>query len=443
LAQRKRNRVSVTMPGGKKTMVVQKSTGLQSRRRGAIVLFVAVCLTVLLGVVAIALDGGVLLTERRHAQAAADAAALAAACDLYKNYGTNGGLDNSTGTAKASALSTAAANGYANDGTVSVVTVNIPPSSGDYSGKAGYAEVIVKFNQTRSFSSIFGSGSIPVQARAVARGSADARSNAAILILDPSSSSALAVSGTPSVTSNSKIIVNSNSLQAANASGGSSISASEIDITGGYTTSGGGAFVGTINTNQSPTSDPLASLPAPDPLSLPVQSSWQQVCSTGSTTLNPGVYKGGISASSSASLTLSPGIYYMDGGGFTVSGQANVVGNGVMIYNAPGEEGGAVNIGGGGTVTLSGPASGVYAGISLFQNRNSSVGATVNGGSGMNIAGTFYFAGAPVKITGNSSMTILGSQYISRDLTVGGTASLTVTWDSTKVARQRAIYLVE
>ncbi len=52
-------------------------------------------------------------------------------------------------------------------------------------------------------------------------------------------------------------------------------------------------------------------------------------------------------------------------------------------------------------------------------------------------------AGVRVKVTGNSSLTILGSQYISRDLTVGGTASFTVTWDRTKVARQRAIYLVE
>src|ERR1700687_1395550 len=122
--------------GDKKPMFLQRSQVSRSKRRGAIVLFVAVCLTVLLGVVAIALDGGVLLTERRPAQATADAAALAAASDLYKNFGTNGGRDCSR-TAKASPLSTAAANGYANDGTVSVVTVNIPPSSGDYSGKAG------------------------------------------------------------------------------------------------------------------------------------------------------------------------------------------------------------------------------------------------------------------------------------------------------------------
>jgi hypothetical protein len=425
-------------------MFLHKSTGLQSRRRGAIVLFVAVCLTVLLGMAAIALDGGVLLTERRHAQAAADAAALAAACDLYKNYGTNGGLDNSSGTAKASALSTAASNGYANDGNSSVVTVNIPPTSGDYIGKAGYAEVIVQFNQTRSFSNIFGPGSIPVRARAVARGATDARANAAILVLDPSSANALSVSGTPSVTTNATIVVDSNSSQAASAAGAAQVNAPETDITGNYTTTGGGSFLGKINTGQASTPDPLASLPAPDPLSLPVQSNAPlSYVGQSSATLNPGVYKGGISASSGASLTLSPGIYYMDGGGFSVGGQASVVGNGVMIYNAPKASSDAVDIGGGGTVTLSGPTSGVYAGISLFQDRSSSVGASLNGGSGMNITGTFYFAGAPVTISGNSTTAILGSQYISYDLTLTGTASLTVTWDSAKVARQRAIYLVE
>jgi len=425
-------------------MLLQKSTGLKSRRRGAIVLFVAVCLTVLLGMVAIALDGGVLLTERRHAQAAADAAALAAACDLYKNYGTNGGLDNSSGTAKASALSTAASNGYANDGTSSVVTVNIPPTSGDYIGKAGYAEVIVQFNQTRSFSNVFGSGSIPVRARAVARGATDARANPAMLILDPSSANALSVSGTPSVTSNATIVVDSNSSQAASASGGAQVNAPETDITGDYTTTGGGLFFGKVNTGQASTPDPLASLPAPDPLSLSVQSNGP-LSYTGQTsvTLIPGVYKGGISASSGATLTLLPGIYYLDGGGLSVGGQASVIGNGVMIYNAPKISTDAIDLGGGGTITLSGPTSGVYAGISLFQDRNSSVGASINGGSGMNITGTFYFAGAPVKISGNSTTAILGSQYISRDLTLTGTTSLTVTWDSAKVARQRAIYLVE
>jgi Flp pilus assembly protein TadG len=46
------------------------------RRRGSIVILVAICLIALLGIVALALDGGVLLDQRRHVQAAADALAL-------------------------------------------------------------------------------------------------------------------------------------------------------------------------------------------------------------------------------------------------------------------------------------------------------------------------------------------------------------------------------
>src|SRR5947209_6076906 len=111
-------------------------------RRGTVVVLVAVCLTVIISVVALTLDGGTLLNDRRQAQAVADAAALAAACDLYNNYYTNNGTDPSH-TARDSALATAAANGYANDGVVSKVDVHIPPTSGPFTGMAAYAEVIV------------------------------------------------------------------------------------------------------------------------------------------------------------------------------------------------------------------------------------------------------------------------------------------------------------
>src|SRR5262249_36295909 len=114
-------------------------------------------------VLAVTVDLGFLLVERRHAQATADAAALAAASDIYANNG-------STGTASASALGVASANGYTNDGTTSNVTVNIPPLSGNFIGQAGYVEVIVTWYQKRGFSGILGSGPIPVSARAVARG---------------------------------------------------------------------------------------------------------------------------------------------------------------------------------------------------------------------------------------------------------------------------------
>src|SRR5207245_6789505 len=121
------------------------------------------------GVLASTLDGGLLLNESRHAQVVADAAAIAAAADLFENSAINGGTDPS-GTALASALATAKANGYANDGVTSIVTVNIPPQSGDYVGKNFFAEVIVQYNMTRGFSAIWGKGTLPVTARAVASG---------------------------------------------------------------------------------------------------------------------------------------------------------------------------------------------------------------------------------------------------------------------------------
>ena len=126
------------------------------RPDAAVVVLVAVCLVVLVSIVAFAIDGGMLMDERRHAQAVADGAALSAACDLFDNYWTNSGTD-PNGTAVASALATAAANGYNNDGIQSIVTVNIPPKSGDYAAPqyTGYAEVLVQFNQPDGLAVLF------------------------------------------------------------------------------------------------------------------------------------------------------------------------------------------------------------------------------------------------------------------------------------------------
>ena len=63
---------------------------------------VALSLSALMAMLAVVADGGLLLVDRRHAQATADAAALAAASDLYAHWNPNLGTDPS-GTALASA----------------------------------------------------------------------------------------------------------------------------------------------------------------------------------------------------------------------------------------------------------------------------------------------------------------------------------------------------
>jgi Flp pilus assembly protein TadG len=115
---------------------------------------VAISLIPILGIAALAIDGGLLMSERRALQRAADAGALAAAIQMYNDWpsqtAAKQGAD-STGTAATSAKNTVTDNGYTNNSNGATVTVSIPPTSGACSGKRGYAEVIVTVQQRRYF----------------------------------------------------------------------------------------------------------------------------------------------------------------------------------------------------------------------------------------------------------------------------------------------------
>jgi hypothetical protein len=177
----------------------------------------------------------------------------------------------------------------------------------------------------------------------------------------------------------------------------------------------------------------LTGVPAPSPGSLTLQSgSKYKITSGGDYTLQPGVYNGGISISSqtSGSVTLMPGIYYMQGGGFSVSGGMNVTGSGVMIYNAPSGSNDQVTLSGTGTLTLSPPTSGSYKGITIFQSRTSTAAIAITGNGSLNVSGTIYAPGAEVDLTGNGSTDVMGAQFIANNMKVGGNGSVNVTYDA-------------
>ena len=224
----------------------------------------AVCSVPIIGVMALMVDGGLLLTEHRHARSVADTAAMAAAYSLYNNYSTDQGLDPSH-TARTAALNNASANGYTNDGVISVVTVNVPPLSGAFAAKAGYVEVLVQESQSKRFGAVWGAGTMSVAARTVARGIASPTSPA-ILLLDPSMKAAINVTGNGGITvTGGSIVVDSRHPQAGVITSSGDVSAPNINFTGSYSTSGSGGFVGTVKTAQPVTADPLAGLAVPDP----------------------------------------------------------------------------------------------------------------------------------------------------------------------------------
>ena len=62
-------------------------------RKGIVIPLVAFCLAVMMGFVAIVVDGGLLLDRQNRMQTVADAAAIAAAEDLFANWRANQGYD--------------------------------------------------------------------------------------------------------------------------------------------------------------------------------------------------------------------------------------------------------------------------------------------------------------------------------------------------------------
>src|SRR5262249_30825033 len=152
---------------------------------------------------------------------------------------------------------------------------------------AAYAEVIVEYYHTRGFSSLFGTDTIPVRARAVAVGKPNA-GEFGILVLDPSAKSAFNAGGGGTITvTNTPIIVDSADQAGSTANGGTTTSAPSYSLAGNYTTAGGGQFNGTLNTNQRYVPDPLANLPVPDPSTMIEQSKKKLQLTSGTTVLYP------------------------------------------------------------------------------------------------------------------------------------------------------------
>jgi Flp pilus assembly protein TadG len=432
-----------------------KRTSMNRRnhpRRGAVAVLVAAMLVALISIMAIAMDGGLLLDNRQRVQGAADAAAISAATRLFANYPAieQSGYGNfdPNGEAAAAALASAQANGYANDGTNSKVTVNVPPKSGPFTGRAGYVETIVTNYQKRYFSSIWDSTPITTTGRAVARGRW-AGSGQGIIVLDPLAKSALSASGTGTmtVTGGASVIVDSSDSWAADAGGGGGITAEDFEITGSYN----GALNGEIHTGVMPSPDPLRYLPEP---AIPAngrittknlgQGNKEYTLTPGRYTNLPGFNTGDV-------VKLQQGgTIYIDGGGFKSTGASIIMDpgttGGVLIYNHPisGAQSQQIQISGNsaGTVNVSGRTSGPYAGILLFQKRSSDQQMSIAGGGNFNLKGTFYAANANLQITGNGDA-VIGSQYISRTLTLGGNGNIRIDYTDNGTARTREATLVE
>jgi hypothetical protein len=352
---------------------------------GQSIIFLAVALLVLLGFVGLAIDVGYLRVMKRKMQNAADATAIAAGAEiLYSDY-------------VAAAKAASASNGFTDTVNGVTVTVNKPPASGPHAGNTNYVEAIISQNQPTYFMKAFGFNSVAMTARSVAFGS----SPNCIYALGTSSVSndTLVLSGFNFVTSSCGVIGNANL-------GGFGLSwlfAPSIALVG--RNDGFIVFTNTSPQTGIPVSpDPFASLPAPT-VDTCLAHPTQTVISSGTVTLDPGTYCGGILVIG-GQADFNPGIYVMNGGGFTVTaGGVNSVGvGGVTIYNTGTVAGvcttcyGPINVSFSGGSSLLAPTTGTYAGILLFQDRLNDQAATFAAnwtfGSKPFLTGAYYLPAA-------------------------------------------------
>lgn len=408
---------------------------------GQIIVILAIVLVILLGFTAVAIDGSMIYSDRRYAQNAADAAALAGAGMAaqsmennhvkYENFScSDNAVINAMIYGDSNAVSRAATNGFTivpdSTGTLDLgvhVTCN-SIQLGSYFDR--YLEYTVKLKNTTStaFAHLFYNGPVENKVTAVVR--VHPRTNLgtgyaiASLGLD-CSSGGMWMHGNIDVITNGAGVF-SNSCMDFN---GTALSVTASDPVGE-----GIRYITTMSTSGHPAIDPWpvqASIrlksyvvPAPDCASLPYYGSV-----SGSGTYNPGRY-GSIGGNGQPDIVLNPGLYCLTGNLGMNNG--TLTGNGVTFYFTGT---GGYNVKGNVQVNLSAPTSDTppaIRGMLMYMAGTGSI--TVYGTSDSSYTGTIYAPNGSIDSGGNSGLSSISGQLIGLQVTVGGTSDINLTFDS-------------
>lgn len=411
-------------------MIARTAAGSRDES-GQILILTALLLTVLLFSVGIAFNLGTLFVERRTMQEAVDAAAFGGSVVLF-----NGGTNAAAVTAATTDLGL---NGYSSSNLT--LTIESPPSSGAYAGNAQYVVVnATKRVETPLLPSEGGTTAVGVSATAGAFGKA---SNFAFMALSPTAANAFQVNNSADVTvTGGSVQVNSNAAIAATKSG-----TGQFNLSGGTAKSVGGqsGFTG-WSTGQPSQPDPLSGFLRPSTLGA---TTYGPTSVTATTTLQPGIYAGGINISGGGTVTFAPGTFILAGGGLSVTGTPQLVGTGVTFFNTltnyPTETGacGPVSLGGSSQMQINAPTTGYYTGMLIFVDSTCTQNVSLTGSSTLETAnGTIYAANSLINIASTTQMQI-GGQIIGNTITVGNTAQLTVTYNAATAARPTLPSLVQ
>lgn len=386
----------------------------------------------LFGFLALGIDAGMIFHQQRMAQAAADAAAVAAA----------EAISSGNSSYKQTAAETMARlNGF--DTTASInpakVTVNNPPSTGNYSSgssAANYVEVIVTQPTQTSFLGFLNPASslLNVSARAVAGGGSTAPT---CICLMAGSGTGLGLSNNAQINAPScGVVDDSVSSNAVTITGSAGLSALSLGtVSNSWNNSSNinnsGYISSTTKVVQGISNGCSASLAAPAlPSGITCYNNpingWTAANNytgkftlplSNETTTNGVLCLNSLDTSQSSSVTFSSGYTYYIVGNFNTGGGSPLTGTGVSFY-----VGGNVSIANGVTVNLSAPyeADGVTPGTLFYVNGTS---VSIQGGSTSYLQGLLYAPNAAVNLANGTGTTLTMDVY-AQTLTMAGGAAL-------------------
>lgn len=393
--------------------------GDTTKDEGQVLVLFALMSFILIGAMALALDVGYLLSERRQAQSAADAAALAGGVALL-----NGESQQAVAGA---AIEYASRNGVQIAGeNASQVAVNVIGTNRD-----GRVEVDVSVPVQRFFVGAIYTGEWSVSARAVSEINDNRDGEYALIALEE-----------PGMYVNGNITVD--------VIGGSAMSNGNVARSGGanaFTVDGTIDAVGSVNPNghwQAPggfngnrphIDDPFAGISAPSPIAFEDLGDDEGIelpdCRNNDCTLEPGYYKdlGEIEIRNSTA-TLMPGVYYFDGTSIDLGNtNSRIEGTDVMLYfNGPVHS--TYFFPKNGEVDLTAPDTSPYAGgpsnIVIWIDNCSDVNSYGNGE--FYLEGVFLAPCSDVWLHGNPYGETIYGQVVVGTLDVRGTSDFVIRY---------------
>jgi len=370
---------------------------LKDESAGALTL-TAVLLPMILGFAGMGLDATSWYMHKRTVQNLVDMAAIEAVHSA--NYFEDGAL-------------AAQVNNFLSDKGLDsgrdTLSLTSPPLAGDYAGRTGFTEIILRrevpLNFMNAFYAISGEeAAVFVSSRSVA-GTLIIGAQC-IVALDPSANRALNFSGNTQVSAGCGVASNSTSTEAIYLGGTAELTAA-LAMAVGDIEVGGGATLTTVSPPQSFSQ----SITNPyEALDIPASGACDYTGTTRARDydiLTPGRYCGDIIIQGD-DVVFDPGIYIIDGGDFSSNANAEFYGNGVtfILTGSTAADVGTVNMNGNTEAELSAPTSGDYQGILFFQDPIADYRATTalfNGGSELSLDGVLYFPSGDIAFNGGSS----------------------------------------